>query len=284
MYILYNDTIMPRHLFRVDLEDRGYQFGDGIYEVIRFYDRVPFELEAHLRRLAASAEAIRIPLPVSLERLGENIGKLIGESSIQSGIIYIQLTRGVAPRGHLFPAAAQPVLTGYLTPVERPVAHLEQGIAAITTEDIRWLRVDIKTINLLPNILAKQQAHEAGAHEAIFVRNGTVTEGSSSNLFGIRDGVCYTHPANHLILNGITRQVVLRLLNSVGLKLREEAIPHTELYRMDEVFITSTVQEVCPVIRIDGQPVGEGKPGAFTRALQSAFEQAIGTSQSAATP
>ncbi len=275
MYMLYNEAVIPRHLFRIDPEDRGYQFGDGIYEVIRFYERIPFELEAHLKRLAASAEAIRIPLPVSLEQLKMNISKLIEISEIQNGIIYIQLTRGVAPRSHLFPQGAQPVLTGYLTPVERPMESLEQGITAITVDDIRWLRVDIKTINLLPNILAKQEAHEAGAQEAIFVRDGAVTEGSSSNLFGIRDGICYTHPANHLILNGITRRVVLQQLNTVGLKLYEAAISHDELYQMDEVFITSTVQEVCPITHIDGRAIGEGKPGPFTRALQSAFEQAI---------
>ena len=275
MLMLYNDTLIPRELFRVDLEDRGYQFGDGIYEVIRFYERQTFELSAHLERLQTSAAAIRIPLPVTQEQLTANIGRLIENSDCQNGIIYLQLTRGVAPRGHLFPEHAQPVLTGYLTPVERPVDALQNGIAAITAEDIRWLRVDIKTINLLPNTLAKQEAHEAGAQEAVFVRNGFVTEGSSSNVFGFRDRVCYTHPANHLILNGVTRRVVLRLLAAAGIPLREEAIPKEELYKMDELFITSTVQEVCPLVQVDGQAIGNGQPGPLTRTLQEAFEQTI---------
>jgi len=275
MLMLYNDTLISRDLFRVDLEDRGYQFGDGVYEVIRFYDGCPFELNAHLERLWASAEAIRIPLPVTKVRLAENISRLIEESHVQDGIIYLQLTRGVAPRGHLFPENVQPVLTGYATSVERPTDAMQNGIAAITADDIRWLRVDIKTINLLPNILAKQTAHEAGAQEAVFVRDGFVTEGSSSNVFGIRDGVCYTHPANHLILNGITRQVVLRLLDTVGIPLREEAIPKEELYHTDEVFLTSMVQEVCPIVQIDGRTVGAGQPGPYTRRLQDAFEQTI---------
>lgn len=275
MLVLYNDTLMPRELFRVDLEDRGYQFGDGVYEVIRFYGQKTYELDAHLQRLRDSAAAIRIPLPTTVENLAANVERLIAESGHQNGIVYLQLTRGVAPRGHLFPEKAEPVLTGYATPVERPTDALENGITAVTAEDIRWLRVDIKTINLLPNTLAKQEAHEAGAQEAIFVRNGFVTEGASSNVFGIRAGVCYTHPANHLILNGITRRVVLRLLEAAGIPVQESAIPKDELYAMDELFVTSTVQEVCPVIRVDGRTVGGGRPGPVTRRLQEAFEQTI---------
>lgn len=279
MLMLYNDTIMPRQLFRVDLEDRGYQFGDGIYEVIRFYDGQLYELHAHLERLWASAAAIRIVPPTTQEQLADNVRRLVAASSCPNGIVYLQLTRGVAPRGHLLPQNVQPVLTGYVTPVERPVDAMQNGIAAITTEDIRWLRVDIKTINLLPNTLAKQEAHEAGAQEAIFVRDGFVTEGSSSNIFGIRGGICYTHPANHLILNGITRRVVLRLLEAAGIPLREEPFSKEELYKMDELFITSTVQEVCPVVQVDGKPIGRGEPGPFTRQLQKAFEQTMGENQ-----
>lgn len=279
MLMLYNDTIMPRHLFRVDLEDRGYQFGDGVYEVIRFYEQKPYELDAHLRRLRDSAAAIRIPLPTTKEQLAANIDRLLKQCGCQNGIIYLQLTRGVAPRGHLFPEPAQPVLTGYVTPVERPVDALQNGITAVTKEDIRWLRVDIKTINLLPNTLAKQEAHEAGAQEAIFVRDGFVTEGSSSNVFGIRAGICYTHPANHFILNGITRRVVLRLLDAANIPVKEEAVSKEELYDMDELFITSTVQEVCPVVRVDGRTIGNGQPGPITRQLQAAFERTIAGGQ-----
>ena len=276
MIILYNDTLMPRQLFRVDLEDRGYQFGDGIYEVIRFYNGKLYELDAHLQRLWASAAAIRIPVPTTKEQLAANIGKLVENSDCQNGIVYVQLTRGVAPRGHLFPENAQPVLTGYATPVERPLADLKNGIKAITVEDIRWLRVDIKTINLLPNTLAKQEAYEAGAQEAVFVRCGYVTEGSSSNIFGIHEGVCYTHPANHLILNGITRRVVLQLLENAGIPVQEEAFSKEKLFEMDELFITNTVHEVCPVISVDGRNIGRGVPGPITQRLQEAFEKTIG--------
>lgn len=275
MKILLNDAFVPRESFSIDLEDRGYQFGDGIYEVIRFYDGILFEWEAHFERFVRSARELMIPLPVDLDDLYQNLVSLVTESGTADGFVYMQVTRGVAPRAHHFPEKPKPVLVAYVREMMRPEEHLVMGIRAITVEDIRWLRVDIKSLNLLGNVLAKQKAIESDAHEAILVRDGWVTEGSSSNVFAIRGKQCLTHPANRLILNGITRQVVIRLLESTELILQETPFAREELLQMDEVFITSTGDEVCPVVQIDGQLIGNGRPGLYTRQLQSAFKSLI---------
>ncbi|PLS08463.1 D-amino-acid transaminase [Neobacillus cucumis] len=277
MNILLNNRIVPRESFSLDLEDRGFQFGDGIYEVIRIYDGILFEWEAHLERLVRSAKELMIPLPIPVNTLYQNLQLLVRDSEITDGSVYLQITRGSAPRFHAFPEKTDPTLVAYVREMQRPLEKMKKGIKVITAEDIRWLRVDIKSLNLLGNVLARQKAVEKGAGEAILIRDGMVTEGSSSNVFAIKGNHCFTHPANHLILNGITRQVVLRLLKDTDLTLKETPITLGELLEMDEVFITNTGQEVCPVIQIDEFKIGKGTPGIYTRQLQFAFELLIGS-------
>jgi len=271
--ILFNNQVVPRDSVSIDMEDRGYQFGDGIYEVVAIHNGELFEWDAHLERFLRSAKEISLTLPEQFEQLKDNIYQLIAENQVEQGYVYFQLTRGTSPRMHTFPEPeVSSVLTGLVKKVDQqPVTFMK----AITTEDIRWLRVDIKSLNLLPNCMAKQKAAEAGAAEAIFLRDGLVTEASSSNVFGVKDGVLYTHPISNLILNGITRQVVLRLAEKLDYRLVEEAFTKEELMAMNEVFITNTGVNVCPIVEIDHFLIGDGACGPITASLMAAFNELI---------
>ncbi|MBS4175969.1 D-amino-acid transaminase [Lederbergia citrea] len=275
--VIVNDQIMNRSDASVDIEDRGYQFGDGVYEVIRVYGGQLFTGDEHLNRLYSSAEKINIAVPFQKGKLQSMLNKLIKENDIIDGSVYMQVTRGASPRNHVFPGEdVKPVLTAYTKVVARPEASLESGVEAIVADDIRWLRCDIKSLNLLPNLLAKQAAKEQGCYEAILHRSGTVTEGSASNAYIVSNGKVKTHPATNLILNGITRQVVMELCNYNNIPFSEEAFQLDELLEAEEIFVTSTTSEVMPIIRIDGKVVGDGKPGPLTRKLQSLFYEKIG--------
>jgi D-alanine transaminase len=273
--LLYNGTFMPREDVRISFEDRGYYFGDGVYEVFRIYNGMLYEKEAHLRRLERSAREIRLPLPFALDEISEMIHALVEKENVADGILYLQITRGVAPRSHLFPEQTAPTLLAYCKPVARPVQAMEQGISAITIPDLRWLRCDIKTLNLLPNTLAKQEAADRGADEAILHRDGTVTECSASNIMLVKNGIIRTHPANHLILHGITREVVLRLSRRLEIEVEERPFSLDEMAQADELFITGTTVEITPIIAVDDRPVGTGVPGPVTRTLQEAFSETI---------
>lgn len=273
--ILYNDQLLPREEVHIDIEDRGYQFGDGVYEVIRVYNGKPFYLQEHLQRLLRSANEIQLKLPVNVEQLKRKLEELLIANQMEQGNLYLQVTRGVAARAHSFPVSSQPVLIAYTQPKERPIKTLQEGVAAITTEDLRWLRCDIKSLNLLGAVMAKQKAVDHQADEAIFVRDGVVTEGSSTNFFIVEDNVLWTHPANHFILHGITRQIVLQLAAKRGLAVQEVAFVKERIYGADECFITSTTMEVCPVVKIDNQLVNQGQPGSITRMLQADFQELI---------
>ncbi|GGK24991.1 D-alanine aminotransferase [Caldalkalibacillus thermarum] len=274
--ILLNESYVPRQEAKIDIEDRGYQFGDGIYEVIRVYGGRVFLLSEHLQRLKRSADEIQLALPLSLDELKQRLLELTDRTKLDEGIIYVQLTRGVAPRYHGFPdPAVKAQLVAYTKPMDRPLTQQQQGVKAVLVNDIRWLRCDIKTVNLLPNVLAKQKATENGAFEAIQHRNGTVTEGSSSNVFMVKKGVLHTHPPNNLILNGITRQYVIQLCSELNLRVHEQTFSVNDLLQADEVFITSTTSEIIPVIQIDKDTIGEGRPGPITQQLQQAFDQRI---------
>lgn len=274
--ILYNDRLLPKKDVAISLEDRGYYFGDGVYEVFRLYGGNPFYREAHMKRLARSLAEICIQLPYPMEELERRLDLLLQTAPDGDGLLYLQITRGSAPRVHVFPDSAEPVLTAYCQPVPRPMGSIERGISAIMHPDIRWLRCDIKTLNLLPNVLAKQKAVEQGASDAILHRDGIVTEGTAANLMAVKKNIIYTHPANHLILHGITRQVVLKLARGMNREVREEAFSINFLRNADEVFLTGTTSEVTPVISIDNQPVADGKPGRITRQLQAALEVEAG--------
>jgi len=269
------ERIVPRAEASVDVEDRGHTFGDGIYEVFRIYGGKAFEPELHWARFERSARELRIELPYARETFERGVEELVRADGLEDGIVYLQLTRGTAPRAHPFPEKAKPAITAFTKPIERPKAAHEAGTAIVTRPDIRWLRCDIKSLNLLPNVLAKQEASEAGASEAALHRDGIVTEGSSANIAIVKDGVVRTHPANHLILHGVTRAVALRLAVELDIPVREEAFTLEELREADEAFLLSTTVEIMPVVRIDGETLGGGVPGPVTRKLQAAFEKLL---------
>ena len=273
--ILINDQFLERDQIKIDIEDRGYQFGDGVYEVIRVYNGEFFEGEAHITRLERSLDALKIQPPFALSALKGKLVELCIHNHLENGMIYLQITRGQAERTHAYPEKVKSVLTAYTKPLVRPLKDLHEGINICLTDDIRWLRCDIKSLNLLGNVLAKQEAVEGGYKEAIFHRNDQITEGSSSNIFIIKGKKLMTHPANNYILNGITRQWVLKQASELGLVVKEEVFSVHDLFQADEAFITSTTQEIMPVCQIEEQPVGEGVPGPLTRLLQKAFDEAI---------
>jgi D-alanine transaminase len=275
MWMLWQDMLIDKSDVRVSPDDRGYVFGDGVYEVFRVYGGRMFEKEAHLDRLLRSAEGTRLKLPFGRDELTENLERLVAKEGTVEGTVYLQITRGVAPRAHPFPEEAEPVLMAYCKEVKRPVGMMQSGVKAVTKEDIRWLRCDLKTLNLLPNVLAKQEALDRGADEVILHRSGTVTECSASNVMMVKDGVLRTHPANHLILHGITRAVVLRLARQLELPVEERAFSLEELAEADEVLLTGTTVEITPIVEIDGRSVGGGAPGPVTGKLQAAFEREI---------
>ena len=260
----------------ISIDDRGYYFGDGVYEVIKVYGGELYTAEEHIDRLFQSATKIKMTLPYSEVQLMEIARELVAKNNILVGHVYIQVTRGSAPRLHQFPnPAVPPVVTGYAINNPRPMAGIENGVGVKSVEDVRWLRCDIKSLNLLGNVLAKQEAYEAGCIEALLHRDGIVTEGSASNMFGVKDGTVYTHPVTNLILNGITRQVVLGLCEEQGIPVVEKSFTLDEAFEMDEFFLTSTTSEVTPVISIDGRPVSSGILGPLTMKLQKAFSSQI---------
>ena len=275
-YSLFNDQIVEDSKVVVDKEDRGYQFGDGVYEVVKVYNGQLFTVEEHVDRFYASAEKIRITIPYTKDKLFMLLNELVEKNEINTGHIYFQIPRGACPRNHIFPGDdVAPVLTGNAKENPRPFENFEKGVKATFVEDIRWLRCDIKSLNLLGAVLAKQEAHEKGCYEAILHRGETITEGSSSNIYGIKDGVMYTHPADNLILNGITRQVILKCAAEIGLPVKEEAMTKEDLLNMDEVIVSSTTSEVTPIIDVDGATIGSGQPGEWTRKLQAQFDTKI---------
>ncbi len=274
--MLYNGQFIDKEDATISINDRGYQFGDGIYEVIKIYDGSMFTATEHIDRFYRSADEIQLVIPYTKDVLHKMLYDLVEENELETGHIYMQITRGVAPRNHAFPVeVTEPVLIAYTQTAARPLENHRNGVGAIFVEDIRWLRCDIKSLNLLGNVLAKQKAHEAGCYEAIQHRGEVITEGSSSNIYGIKDGVLYTHPTNNFILNGITRQVVMKCCEEINLKVVEEPFTKTQALQMDEIFLSSTTSEITPIIKIDDTVVGIGEPGVYTRKIQQAFEEKV---------
>ena len=275
---------IPLNEAKVSITDRGFVFGDGVYEVIAAYNRQAFRLEEHLARLGASANAISLVLPLDNNKLKEIIGMGLAQSNSQTTQIYVQVTRGSAPRSHAFPAG----ITSNLVVTFRPLVQIPenisaQGVSVITTEEIRWDRCNIKSISLLPNVLAKQKATEQGVFEAIWVtKDGVVNEGAASNIFVIREGEMHTPPKNEKILGGITRDVVLQCAQGEGMLVYEIPLQIEKMLQADEIFLTSTTIEILGVVDVDGQKIGEGTVGPITKQLSNALRQEIdrATSQS----
>lgn len=261
----------------VSMEDRGHQFGDGVYEVAKVYRGRCFALVPHLERLFRSLRELRIPATYTPEELVEFHERLITESGIREGYIYLQITRGVAPRMHGFPELMVPRLTMSIRP-SKPLAEnlLQQGAAAIWLPDERWLRCDIKSLNLLGNILGKQKAKEANVFEGVMIRDGLVTEGTSTNFFVVKDGVLWTHPASNLILSGVTRGIIKeRLAPQLNIPVLEKAFAPEFVSGVDEAFVCGTNTEIMPIVTIDGCAVGNGAVGPLTRSLQQAYQELI---------
>jgi len=260
-------------------EDRGYNFGDGVYEVVRIYQGQFYHWDGHMKRLIRSAKELHMTLPWTEEEL-HSIGlELLEKNQITSAddaILYMQVTRGAAPRQHDIPSSdIRPVLMAFARKKERPLHELQHGISAKIVADIRWLRCDIKTLNLLGAVLVKQEAKNAGAADCILHRDGIVTECSAANLFAVKNGELYTHPANNLILHGITRQVIIDLAKASGIKVYEEAFTTSFAQEADELFLSGTTTEVMPIITVDEKPVGTGQVGPVVRKLQELFEANI---------
>ena len=274
--VILNGELIERKDASIDVEDRGYQFGDGIYEVIRVYNGKMFTAAEHLERFQRSAENIGMNVSYSIGELTALLQQLIEKNSLELGIVYMQMSRGISPRNHAFPAAeTKPTLVAYTREMARPEKNMQTGVKAMLTEDIRWLRCDIKSLNLLGNLLAKQKAVESGCFEAIQHRGETVTEGSSSNILIVKDGKVLTHPANNLILNGITRMQLEQICVNNNIPFEERTFTMNEMLLADEVIMTSTTSEVMPVCEIDGKVVNEGVPGSVTQRLQELFTAEI---------
>ncbi|WP_017379969.1 D-amino-acid transaminase [Paenisporosarcina sp. TG-14] len=275
-WVLWNDRLVKDADIQLSKEDRGYQFGDGIYEVIRVYNGSMFTATEHIDRFYESADKIKIVIPYTKDVFHKMIYDLIEANEVTSGQVYIQITRGATPRQHQFPTnTVEAVLTAYTKELQRPVSEMTNGVSVKTVEDIRWLRCDIKSLNLLGSVLAKQEAYEDGCFEALLHRGDSITEGSSTNMYGIKDGVLYTHPATNLILNGITRRVILACCEEIGLPVVEEPMSLASVFLNEEFFMSSTTSEIIPVIMINGRKLGKGLPGDWTQKLQIAFEAKI---------
>ncbi len=273
-----NGRYLPRQAATVHIEDRGYQFSDGVYEVCEVRGGRLVDERLHLARLARSLGELRIAMPMTTAALGAVLRETVRRNRVRDGIVYLQITRGVARRDHAFPPAATVpgmVVTARNLDFAGNEKTAADGIAVITVPDNRWERVDIKSVSLLPNVLAKQAAREQGAKEAWFVdRTGHVTEGASTNAWIVtRDGQLVTHPADHGILRGITRTVLQDVIEAQGLDFAERAFTVEEAYNAREAFVTSASLIVMPVVRIDGRPVGNGAPGLIASALRRDFHR-----------
>lgn len=276
--VLINEKLVDEQDANVPYNDRGYVFGDGIYEYIRVYDNNVFTAKEHFERLLRSAKEIGLELKYNVDELTELIQELLSTNNIVNGGVYIQVTRGAAPRDHAFPTpSVEPNIMAFTKSYDRPYKLLEEGINAITTEDVRWLRCDIKSLNLLGNVLAKEYATKYNAQEAIQHRGDIVTEGSSSNVYAIKNGEIYTHPVNNYILNGITRMVIKAVAEDKGIPFNEEVFTVDFLKNADEIIVSSTSIEVMPVVKLDGENVGDGEVGSITKSLQEGFNRYIDT-------
>ncbi|MFO0877822.1 MAG: aminotransferase class IV [Gemmataceae bacterium] len=267
---------MPLAEARVAALDRGFLFGDGIYEVLRIYRGRPWLEEDHFARLARSLDAIGIR-GVDVERLRRQMNETIAAGAFREAIVYMQVTRGVAPRAHAFPAGAKPTELLWVQEIGDPyVRQRETGVAVTLQPDLRWRRCDVKSINLLGNVLANQAAKEAGCAEAVlYLPDGTLTEASHSSFFGVVGGVIRTTEDGPGILPGVTRKLILELAARVGVPVECRSLHRDELPRVGELFLTGTSMEVCPVVTVDGRPVGDGKPGPVTRQLQAAYAEKL---------
>jgi len=272
--IYLNGEFMPIEQARVPVLDRGFIFGDGVYEVIPVYSRHPFRLAEHLRRLQASLDGIRLSNPHDDAEWTRLVRRLIELNEPEDQSLYLHVTRGVAKRDHAFPKGVAPTVfmmsNALVTP---PGDQIEKGVGAITATDNRWLRCDIKAIALLPNVLLRQLAVDSDCVETVLLRDGSMTEGAASNIFVVKDGILLAPPKNHLMLPGITYDVVLELAQADGIKLEVRPVAESELRGADEAWLTSSTKEVLAIVRLDGKALGKGVPGPLFRRMYALYQE-----------
>ncbi|MBI3343329.1 MAG: D-amino acid aminotransferase [Gammaproteobacteria bacterium] len=274
--VYLNGEFLPLDQAKVSVLDRGFIFGDGVYEVIPVYGGQLFRLNQHLQRLDHSLAGIRLDNPLAYDQWNSILEELVERNATEvygDQSVYLQVTRGVAKRDHAFPKGVAPTVFAMSNPLAPlPASLASEGVAAITLDDIRWRYCNIKAITLLPNILLRQQALDANAAEAILISNGEVTEGAASNLFIVKDNILITPPKGPRLLPGITRDLILELAETHGIACREGAIRENELREADEVWLTSSAKEILPVTRLDGKAVSGGKPGQLWARVISLYQ------------
>lgn len=273
-----NGHYLPHDQASLSIDDRAALFSDGVYEVVYIADSQPIEWQRHMERLQRSLDGIKIDYHVSASELWQIAATLLEKNQLSDTALYLQISRGAAPRDHAFPKEkVSPTVLMDLISVPLPSEEARsKGVSAITTPDLRWKRRDLKTISLLPNALAKQEAVEQGAAEAILVEEGRVTEGSSTNIFIINhNNTLQTHPATQAILNGITRMGVIEVAKAQSIPVLEEPFTEEELLTAKEVFLTSTVKHILPIITINHHPIATGTPGPHTQTLAKAYQQML---------
>jgi D-alanine transaminase len=273
LLIYLNGEYLPLEEARIPVLDRGFLFGDGVYEVIPAYGGMPFRLKEHLRRLNNSLAAIRMEPPLEHPQWLAIFTRLLDQLGDADQQLYLQVTRGAYDRRlHAIPQRVEPTILVMTNPLARRDPELvRQGMSVVTVEDIRWQRCDIKAITLLANILSQEQARDQGAQEAILVRDGLATEGTASNLFLVKEGLLITPPKSNHLLPGITRDLVLELATEAGLPWAEANIRVEDLRHADEIWITSSTKEVMPVTRLDGRPVANGRPGPMWETMNALY-------------
>lgn len=280
MTIVYFDgRYVAKSEVHVSPDDRGFLLGDGIYEVAAAYDGRFVALDKHMDRLRRSLVEARIGSSVAdpLETVFQELLERNGFAESGKAMVYLQVTRGAAPRTHAFPKPpCRPTVYAYVAPIPPEIQALAAGAKAITRPDVRWSRCDIKVISLIANCMANQEAKEAGAYEAILIRDGVALEGTHTSFFCILGGVIRTAPLSNLILPGVTRDLVIEACRRAGLELVEEAVRAEELYTADELFITGTTTEVVPITHLDGRAIGDGNPGTMTARIQELYRASAG--------
>jgi D-alanine transaminase len=273
--IYLNGQFLPKDRAVVSVDDRGFVFGDGIYEVVRVIEGQLFAWDDHATRMARGLRAVRIGFSErDVAGLEAVCLRLVRDNDLTAGeaTIYLQVTRGAAPRVHSFPPdGTRPTVYAVASAFTPSADMRDTGVKAITFPDFRWARCDLKTVNLMGAVLARQAAREAGAYEALLIRDGVLTEGAATNAFVVLGGVIRTYPLSNYILHGISRLHALEEARALGIPVEEDPVTHAELVGADEVFITGTTTDVAPIVALDGQPVGSGTPGPVTRRVQQAF-------------
>jgi D-alanine transaminase len=272
--VFLNGQLLPLEEAKVPVLDRGFIFGDGVYELVPVYSRVAFRLDEHLARLERSLGEAKIRNPYSRPRWREIIYQLVDAQPFEDQGVYFQVTRGVARRDHAFPRDIQPTVFMMANPlVNPPRAQVDAGGAAVSAQDNRWLRCDIKSISLIGNVLLRQLSAEAGAAETILFRDGKLTEASASNVFIVRRGVILSPPKSSLILPGITYDVVAELARANGMPLEFREVSEVEVRAADEIWVTSSSKEILAIVSLDGRKVGDGKPGPLFRRIYELYQE-----------